>query len=188
MSDDKENIEEEINESRERTNKRVRQFVQIPFEREAEHQVAVLKEKSENDKSGLSASSSSSSSSDSSISSNLEDDKVYVNGCSASIGTIIKREALHLRQRYHSLDIQDKAILSLGLNSILDLSFSKLDAQGKLFERSQWKQLRDRYPPKKYNVDYYTHLLKPLSSIRGIYDRKKSSPPPPSKNLFGNNS
>ncbi|KAG0743931.1 hypothetical protein G6F57_005860 [Rhizopus arrhizus] len=41
-------------------------------------------------------------------------------------------------------------------------------------ERSQWKQLRVRYPPKKYNVGDYTHLLQPLSSIRGIYDRKKS--------------
>ncbi|KAI8988751.1 hypothetical protein BDB01DRAFT_888721 [Pilobolus umbonatus] len=134
----------------------------------SQRQVTVLKEKFEGDKSGSNASSNSS------ISFNLELVNIYINGCSALVGTIIKREALDLRQRYHSLDVHGKAIISLGSNSVSDLSFSNPDPQTKCFERLQWKQLRTRYPPKKYNIDAYTHLLEPLSSIRGTYDRKKS--------------
>ncbi|KAG1141505.1 hypothetical protein G6F37_010253 [Rhizopus arrhizus] len=67
---------------------------------------------------------SASSSSNFSISSNQEYNNVYINDSNVSVGTIIKRDALHLRQRYHSLDIHGKSIISLGLNSILDLSFT----------------------------------------------------------------
>lgn len=91
MFDNKENIEEEINKSRERTNQRVRQSTRISFEREAEHKVTILKEKFENDKSDSSASSTSS---NSSILSNQEHDEIYVSSCNALVDTIIKCEAL----------------------------------------------------------------------------------------------
>ncbi|KAL9555501.1 hypothetical protein PS6_002816 [Mucor atramentarius] len=91
-----------------------------------------------------------------------------------SVGTVIKREALCLRPNYHSVDVQSKAIVLLGLNSILGLSFKHPDAQTAFFHRAQWKQLRAHYPLKKYNVGDYTHISEFFSSIRDRYNKKKS--------------
>jgi hypothetical protein len=163
MSDDKVNIEHEIEESRKRTKLLAQQFVQITFEKEAESQLMGLKESMQNDPSSSLPSSSS-----------KEIDGVFVGGSAISAGTITKTEALSRRAKFNSLDSHGKAIVSLGLNSILDLSFPFPQAQSVLFERLQWKQLRARYAPKKYNVDEYRHILEPLSPIANVYNKKSS--------------
>ncbi|KAG1458793.1 hypothetical protein G6F56_006310 [Rhizopus delemar] len=117
MSFNKENIEEEINSSVEKTQQRVRQFVQISFEKEACDRVAKLKESLVDDPHR-------------SITTvpattvlQKERDNIFLDGCTESVSTLIKDKAVTLRQSYHSLDSNGKAIITLGLNSILDLSF-----------------------------------------------------------------
>lgn len=43
-----------------------------------------------------------------------------------------------------------------------------------MFKRAQWRQLRARFPSKRYNIDEYSHILEPLTSICGICDKKKN--------------
>ncbi|KAI8887808.1 hypothetical protein K501DRAFT_268422 [Backusella circina FSU 941] len=98
--------------------------------------------------------------------------KVHVSDCIVSVGTLIKQEALLLRQGYHSFDVQGKAIVSLGLNSIIDLSFNHPEAQATFFGRHQWRRLR--YSSKKYSIDTYISLLEPLDSICKIENNSKN--------------
>ncbi|KAI9255453.1 hypothetical protein EDC94DRAFT_678538 [Helicostylum pulchrum] len=136
-----ENIKEETNQSRERIDGRVRQFVQVSFEMEAERQVAVLKEKAEVHVLGTSTSIP--------LPKQEEHDKVYVSNSDRSVGTTMKLKAIRLRENFHALDIQDKAIVSLDNNGINS----------------------DR---KKYNVSEYQDLLKPLRTIDDLYNGSRS--------------
>ncbi|CAO3625749.1 unnamed protein product [Mucor hiemalis] len=52
-----------------------------------------------------------------------EQDNIFLDDCSESVSTLIKDKAVTLRQSYYSLDSNGKAIITLGLNSILDLGF-----------------------------------------------------------------
>lgn len=80
--------------------------------------------------------------------------------------------ARHLN--YHSLDSDGKAIVNLGLNSILDLSFQYPAAQTKLFQRDQRKQLNVLFLPKKYPVEAYDYIKELLSSLNNCYNKHKS--------------
>ncbi|KAI8066060.1 hypothetical protein BDF21DRAFT_402162 [Thamnidium elegans] len=125
MSPSKENIEEEINSTSERTRQRVRQFAQILFEKEAQDRVTVLKESLLDDQGSAATTAIL----------QKEQDRIFVNNCSESVGTIFKNKAVTLRPDYHSLDSDGNAIVILGLNSILDLWYPT--AQAKLFKRNQ---------------------------------------------------
>ncbi|KAI9357550.1 hypothetical protein BD770DRAFT_410863 [Pilaira anomala] len=116
MSSNKESIEEEINSSVEKTRQKVRQFVQISFEKEARDRVAKLKESLVDDPYGRTTTVSAT------TVLQKEQDDIFLDGCSESVSTFIKDKAVTLRQSYHSLDSNGKAIITLGLNSILDLS------------------------------------------------------------------
>ncbi|KAI9255457.1 hypothetical protein EDC94DRAFT_641959 [Helicostylum pulchrum] len=149
-----ENIKEETNQSRERIDGRVRQFVQVSFEMEAERQVAVLKEKAEVHVLGTSTSIP--------LPKQEEHDKVYVSNSDRSVGTTMKLKAIRLRENFHALDIQDKAIVSLGLNFLFDLRFNYAHNNGINSDR------------KKYNVSEYQDLLKPLRTIDDLYNGSRS--------------
>ncbi|RCI03070.1 hypothetical protein CU098_012150 [Rhizopus stolonifer] len=168
MSFNKENIEEEINSSVEKTQQRVRQFVQISFEKEACDRVAKLKESLVDDPHR-------------SITTvpattvlQKERDNIFLDGCTESVSTLIKDKAVTLRQSYHSLDSNGKAIITLGLNSILDLSFKYPVGQAKLFKRNQRKQLDALFPSKTYPIDSYDYIKELLASLKGCYNKNKS--------------
>lgn len=54
-----------------------------------------------------------------------------------SVATVIKRKAIEYRERYHSLETNEKGIVSLGLNSILDVSLNFPNCQSKLFTNQE---------------------------------------------------
>lgn len=81
-----------------------------------------------------------------------------MNNCSGSVGTLIKNKAVTLRSNYYSLDSGGKAIVTLGLNSILDLGFRYPAAQAELLKKNQRQELNALFPPKRYPVDSYDYI------------------------------
>ncbi|KAI7865087.1 hypothetical protein BDF14DRAFT_1828525 [Spinellus fusiger] len=75
-----------------------------------------------------------------------EVNKVYVEGLVDSVGTRVKNEALKRYQQFSCLDTNNQTIASLGMNSLLDLSYSYPDGQSVIFTRKQWKQLKQMFP------------------------------------------
>ncbi|KAI8080629.1 hypothetical protein BDF21DRAFT_324987, partial [Thamnidium elegans] len=76
-------------------------------------------------------------------------DNVYLQDSTRSVGSIIKTKAIYNRAEYHSATADNKAIVSLGLNSFIDLSFTYPKSQSILLTSLQWKELRKLYQPKK---------------------------------------
>jgi hypothetical protein len=91
------------------------------------------------------------------------------------VGSIVKTKAVNLHPQYHSLTTNNKAIISLGLNSILDTSFTYPDSQSTLFTSQQWGELRRKYKPKKYNTSEYAHIKPILAPIFKAYSDKKTT-------------
>ncbi|KAG1443983.1 hypothetical protein G6F56_010473 [Rhizopus delemar] len=104
----------------------------------------------------------------------IENDKVFVSDNGQSVGSIIKTMAVNLRQSYHQLDVNKKAVVSLGLNSIIDLSFQYPGAQAPLFSHKQWLQLQKKYKPKNYNTSIYSDIITILKPIFASFNRKKN--------------
>ncbi|KAG2224390.1 hypothetical protein INT45_002929, partial [Circinella minor] len=78
----------------------------------------------------------------------VEVDDVFVGNSSESVGTCIKNEALKLYPSYNNLDHSKKAVVELGLNSILDIFIghaTKTNSihppQSYLFSDAEWKEL-----------------------------------------------
>lgn len=67
----------------------------------------------------------------------LEQDKHFVPEIEDSVGSVIKSRACTLRKEYHHLDHNEKAVVTLGLNSILDFSHKYPDTQSILFNNRQ---------------------------------------------------
>ncbi|CAO3693081.1 unnamed protein product [Rhizopus stolonifer] len=104
----------------------------------------------------------------------IENDKVFVADECRFVGSIMKTKAVNLRQNYHQLDANEKAIVMLGLNSIIDLSFKYPAAQSPLFNNKQWYQLQKKYKPKKYNTGVYSDIKTLLQPIFASYSQSKS--------------
>ncbi|KAI9482950.1 MAG: hypothetical protein EXX96DRAFT_631083, partial [Benjaminiella poitrasii] len=64
-----------------------------------------------------------------------KDDKIYVQDQKLSVGSIIKSKVVDFRSYFQSLNVSGKSIVSLGLNSLLDLSFSHPLSRITLFTR-----------------------------------------------------
>ncbi|KAG2195013.1 hypothetical protein INT47_005613 [Mucor saturninus] len=105
----------------------------------------------------------------------VEHDKLYVPEKEESVGSIIKTKACTLRKDYHHLDFNAKAIISLGLNSILDLSHKYPDAQSTLFDNRQWLHLQHTNRPKKYVYEEYAYINNILKPIFEAYNPAKTS-------------
>ncbi|KAI7884124.1 uncharacterized protein EV154DRAFT_574703 [Mucor mucedo] len=70
-----------------------------------------------------------------------EDDGLYIEGMTSSVGAHVKKSALSLYNNYYE-DNNAKPTITLGLNSILDLSYDFPDSQSILFASNQWHDLR----------------------------------------------
>ncbi|KAI7892251.1 uncharacterized protein EV154DRAFT_550831 [Mucor mucedo] len=105
----------------------------------------------------------------------VEHDKLYVPEKEESVGSIIKTKACTLRKDYHHLDSNEKAIVSLGLNSILDLSHTYPDAQSTLFNNRQWLHLQRTNRPKKYVSEEYAYISNIIQPIFKAYNPAKTS-------------
>lgn len=100
-------------------------------------------------------------------------DNIYVRGSSNSVGSTIKTNVVNIRHNYHLLTAYNKAIVMLGLNYIIDLSFIYPNSQSTLFTSQQWDELRKKYKPKKYNSDEYSHIPSIINPIFMAYNEKK---------------
>ncbi|KAG2224394.1 hypothetical protein INT45_002933 [Circinella minor] len=91
----------------------------------------------------------------------VEVDDVFVGNSSESVGTRIKNEALKLYPSYNNLDHTKKAVVELGLNSILDVFIGHTTKknfihppQSYLFSDYEWKELslKFNHMSSEYNV------------------------------------
>ncbi|RCH79333.1 hypothetical protein CU098_001063, partial [Rhizopus stolonifer] len=73
-----------------------------------------------------------------------------------SVATVIKRKALEYRERYHSLNTNEKGVVSLGLNSILDF------------------ELKKQYRPVGYNTTEYGRTRSILQPVFQAYRENKT--------------
>lgn len=105
----------------------------------------------------------------------VERDKHFVPEKEESVGSVIKAKACTLRKEYHDLDSNGKAIVSLGLNSILDLSYEHPDAQSTLFNNRQWLHLKRTNKPKIYVSTKYTYTSEILTPMFKAYNLAKTS-------------
>lgn len=63
---------------------------------------------------------------------------------------------------------------SLGLNSILDLSFSFPEGQSTLFSVGQWGHLQQKFASKNYQVNQFDHIKEKLKPLLTKYRDRKS--------------
>jgi hypothetical protein len=63
---------------------------------------------------------------------------------------------------------------SLGLNSILSLSFNYPEGQSTLFDAAQWRNLQSKFLPKKYKISQYDHIKNKLDSLLSCHKVGKS--------------
>jgi hypothetical protein len=159
-------IDQETDASISRGQALIRQFVAYDYEHEVGKKVAIAK------KNIASQSVASSSGEQSSNVDVVDCDKVYVQDSSVSVGSIIKTEAYNFRSQYHSLSTHKKAIVSLGLNSIIDLSFAFPGSQSILMKSQQWSELRKKFKPKAYDVADYMYIKEVLQPVVKIYQGK----------------
>lgn len=79
----------------------------------------------------------------------IEHDDVYISNSSLSVGTIIKRVAVKIREVYaqnlEKCPVDDRKIMTNGLSSILDLCDQSLNSQRRLFSLKQWHELLERF-------------------------------------------
>lgn len=75
-----------------------------------------------------------------------EKDGVFLSGLDESVGSYIKNQALKKYAMFNDISLQEQTAVSLGMNSILDLSFEFGDAQSLLFSEGQWSELKARFP------------------------------------------
>ncbi|KAI9315774.1 hypothetical protein BX666DRAFT_1860649, partial [Dichotomocladium elegans] len=75
-----------------------------------------------------------------------------------SVGSHIKNKALELHSSFKSSDTNKQTIISLGLNSILSLTLNYPEGQSTLFDPAQWRDLKRKFPRRKYETSQYDHI------------------------------
>ncbi|CAO3665571.1 unnamed protein product [Rhizopus stolonifer] len=104
----------------------------------------------------------------------VEIDGIFLDGLNDSVGTIIKNVAISKHAGYQDLNPDNRLIVCLGLNSILDLSANFPKSQSTLFNKKQWRQLNRLFPPKPFNTEIYNDIGDTLQPIFNAYDKKKT--------------
>lgn len=102
-----------------------------------------------------------------------EGDGVLVSGLDVSVGAHFKNAALKYRKSFKLIDVNKQTLVSLGLDSILNLSFQHSEAQTTLFSINQWKELKSIFPHTKYNVKEYDGVKKNVSQVAESYKSQK---------------
>ncbi|KAI9258711.1 hypothetical protein EDC94DRAFT_641369 [Helicostylum pulchrum] len=157
MSNDE--IKQNINNSAVRRENLVREFVAYEYELEADKQVKTMRKKVEEIREVAKVC--------------HERDNVNLEGLDGSVGSLIKTKAIDLYRNYHSLSINGKAIVALGLNSTIDLSFDHPQSQSTLFDNTQWRTLRSIYKSKRYVYEEYDSIFSILNPVFQCYNEKK---------------
>ncbi|KAI9258457.1 hypothetical protein EDC94DRAFT_172603 [Helicostylum pulchrum] len=118
---DKENeiIDRSIEESRSKTEKLSQQLIAYSFEYDAREHVAKMKKKTLDQR----QQSLNDHNNSHDVQIKKEMDNSFLDNSSTSVGSIIKYKACALRNSFHTLSISDKAIVTLGWNSIVHLGF-----------------------------------------------------------------
>ncbi|KAI8379790.1 uncharacterized protein BYT42DRAFT_340730 [Radiomyces spectabilis] len=99
----------------------------------------------------------------------FEQDGIRPSGSELSVGTKIKRECIMKYPRYEILEDQDKSLVALGANSILDLSKPN-SVHKELFSHQQWAHLLHQF---RSTCESNTTLLEENNSIlRGIEKKR----------------
>ncbi|KAG1471343.1 hypothetical protein G6F56_002176 [Rhizopus delemar] len=88
--------------------------------------------------------------------------------------TILILAALSLHEKFKFLKPNEQSIVSLGLNSIIDLSFDYPEAQSTLFTGSQWTELRKTFSAKGYQIDKHGDIKENLKEIFSNYKSDRS--------------
>jgi uncharacterized protein YjiS (DUF1127 family) len=163
MSDRENQIEQDTQASIARRKALTKQFIAYEFEHETGKQVAKIKKK---------LNTSASSPLNNVV---IDCDEMFVQGANTSVGSIIKTEAVNLRENYHTLNANNKAIVSLGLNSTLDISFTYPNSQSTLFTSQQWDELKRKYKPIDYDTNLYAYMRPMLQPIFKAYNKRSTN-------------
>lgn len=153
-------IERNIETSNNQRKNLMREFIAYDLELKANRQVSKMRKKVEETREAAKVC--------------QERDNVIVEGLDGSVGNLIKNKAIDLHRNYHALSTNGKAIVSLGLNSTLDLSFDHPQSQSTLFNNRQWKASRKRYSKKNYIDEDYSAIAPLLDPLMRCYNEKKS--------------
>ncbi|CAO3697723.1 unnamed protein product [Rhizopus stolonifer] len=114
----------------------------------------------------------------------VEDDDVIIPNCPLSIATTIKRACLKNYDNYKTLNDNDKNIVALGANGILDLSNKDSPHKG-LLGSNAFKILQETYPPSFTSIDIFENTVDvsviekkakiDLGSARAYANKKENS-------------
>ncbi|KAI8061286.1 hypothetical protein BDF21DRAFT_455659 [Thamnidium elegans] len=105
-----------------------------------------------------------------------EKDGIHLLGLECSVGTYLKNKTLGLYPSFKSANINEQTIISLGLNSIISLSYNYPKGQSTLFDyASQWRDLQSLFPTQKYNINQYDNIKSILAPVISSYKAGKSS-------------
>ncbi|KAF7721385.1 hypothetical protein EC973_004814 [Apophysomyces ossiformis] len=95
-------------------------------------------------------------------------DNVFLSGADRSVGQIIKQAALDKFHRFHEVSPEEQAMITLGLNSVLDISNTREKSQRGLFSNSEWEELVETFGKKQedgLNDTLSKALRKPIDKI-----------------------
>ncbi|KAF7730684.1 hypothetical protein EC973_001633 [Apophysomyces ossiformis] len=95
----------------------------------------------------------------------VENDNVFIDGLETSVATHLKHEALKLYNQYLTACDNKRTMISMGLNSILDLTDNYPHGQSALFTRSQYKYLKKRFSAADLRNEISPALEKNLAEI-----------------------
>ncbi|GAA5796837.1 hypothetical protein HPULCUR_002215 [Helicostylum pulchrum] len=82
-----------------------------------------------------------------------EQDTIFTDGLDGSVGSRIKNEALKIYSNFSDVYVKEQTCISLGMNSILDLSYSFGDAQSTLFIETLWSDLKRKFPVEEEDAE-----------------------------------
>ncbi|KAI7889073.1 uncharacterized protein EV154DRAFT_483488 [Mucor mucedo] len=105
----------------------------------------------------------------------VEKDGGFVDGSEESLGTIIKNAAIRKHPIYHPLDTNERSIVCLGLNSIIDLSAQYPERQTTLFNKKQWEDISNECPLYTLNDTLYRGVDEAANYVFNLYNSKKHS-------------
>ncbi|KAI9273527.1 hypothetical protein EDC94DRAFT_511079, partial [Helicostylum pulchrum] len=82
-----------------------------------------------------------------------EQDNIFTDGLDGSVGSRIKNEALQIYSNFSDVYVKEQTCISLGMNSILDLSYSFGDAQSTLFIETLWSDQKRKFPVEEEDAE-----------------------------------
>lgn len=94
-----------------------------------------------------------------------EVDGIFISDLSQSVGSYIKSKALQMYLNFSNCTIDQQTMISLGMNSILDLSYQYGRGQSFLFSQARWSELQGRFHQEEEEEDNDNELNDNMGSI-----------------------